>query len=442
MITMAEQALGVLLVVSLGIVGVILARAHPRAVFLLWAFVLVFVPYWVAVGGPLLVTVTVLMALFSVAVFWQLDIALRPMDVVVAGYVLLLLVAVLLGTGRPAEVVTFVTGPLVAYALGRTVVRSVPLSWIYTSLGAAFVMVSVVALVEYATGRNAFAGVGPMNHLHAIWAEQLTRGGHVRAEASFGSPIALGACIAMTVPLVWAAPWPVPWRAASVLVLLAGSVVTLSRIGMLTAFLAVLLMATRSVWRLPVAWAAGLLVALGPVAAIVVGAVGSVFEAAGAEASESANYRSQLRELTPSVRWLGVTTALFVRADGTRFFGPFKSIDSQIILQGMLSGILPLLLLLVPLAVAVVLTAQGKASSAMIAVVAQIPALLNVALVTQYGTYFWFMVGLAATVTAGRTEQALLLRQAPPERTGSHGPSGPHHAPSAPRTDSARKDFR
>lgn len=399
-----------LILLGLAVLGLLAGRLVPRTVVLLWALILVLVPYWVAVGGAVLVPVCVLASAATAAATVRRWSVPRPVDAAVAAFVVLLLLAAVSGAGRAQEVLTFVLGPFAAYAAGRTVSSAVPLRWLYGVLGGLFAVVAVLAIVESRTGFNPFLDLGPRNALAEIWAEQRFRGGQVRPETSFGSSIAMGACIAMTVPLVWAARWPARWRAVVVVVLVIASMLSLSRIAMATTLLAVVLMAVLSRHRFPPRRTVLLALLAVPVGLEVAVSLRAVFEAAGAEAADSAAYRDGLTQLMPSMRLLGLADSVFIRADGVRYFGPFRSIDSQLILMGLLHGILPLLVLLLPLAVAVVLVVTGRASTPVIAVVCQLPALANVALITQYETYFWFMVGLAATVPTARREAALIRR--------------------------------
>lgn len=399
-----------LVLMGLAAMSVLLGRLIPRVAVVLWAAVLVFVPYWISLDMALAIPMSVLASAGLVLVTVRRGFVPRPMDWVLVLFLLLLAISVIYELGRTDEFIVFLFGPLVAYAAGRTVTMSVPPQLIYKALGSIFVALAVLAITESMTGYNPFIATGPENTLSDTWAGQRIRGGQVRAEASFGSSIALGASIALTIPLVWAARWPVWWRAVAITLLATAAFLSISRIAMVTTVLTLLTMAVLSRHRLSWRHASWVLVLPVPLLAVGIVALQRVFETAGTEASDSAAYRVGLQGLIPSMEWLGISDSLFVSAQGARYFGGFRSIDSELILGGLLHGLLPLAVLLAPLLVGLFIVLAGKASVPLIAVVCQVPALFNVALITQYEVYFWFLVGLAATLTTGRAE-AVLHRQ-------------------------------
>lgn len=387
-------------------------RKRPRVAVFLWALALVLVPVWVAVHvGELLLSASVVASATLLFVTIGRETYARPMDVAIALFLILIVLSTAVGTGRWQEVFEFVMGPLTAYLVGRTITNVVNTDFLYKLFGFLFVAVSVLAIIESITGINAFLGWGPENSLDS-WSTQQSRGGETRPEVAFGHSIALGASLAMTVPLVWAARWPAWWRALALILIFSAAVLSLSRIGMATSLLALIVMAVFSKHRLSIPHALIVLAIIVPVMAAVLGSIQDVFERAGSEATSSSEYRASLRRLIPSIRWLGVAESEYYRADGRRYFGAFSSIDSQLLFTGLLYGIIPLAILVIPLVLSVFVVLQGRASAPLIAVVCQIPALLNVALITQYGTYFWFLVGLAATVPIAQSKQDLWV-QAP-----------------------------
>jgi hypothetical protein len=110
---------------------------------------------------------------------------------------------------------------------------------------------------------------------------------------------------------------------------------------------------------------------------------------------------------------IGLSDSARRAADGQVYFGSFRSIDSQLILTGLASGTLVLAAALIALAATVILVLRRRASAATISVVAQIPALAGVALITQYSILVWFVIGLAAASQLHpRNEDAFLGREA------------------------------
>lgn len=392
--------------VLIGLAGfcLLLGRLVPRLCLVLWAAVLTLVPYWFALESVLILPYSLLATAAVIVVTARKNFAPRPMDVTIALFTLLLIIAVLPGVGRPEEVIAFVAGPLVAYVAGRTVLMAVPLDLLYKVLGSFFVIVAVLAIVESISGVNPLLELGPSNSLANTWAEPLMRGGQLRPEVSFGSPIAMGASLAMTIPLIWMSRWPGWWRSIAIVLVSVGALASLSRIAMVTAFLSIVVMAVFSPRRMTLVQGLLTVVLAMPAVLIAFEMVRGVFQDAGSEATDSAEYRAGLWELIPSMQGLGFADSITVRADGAVYSGGFRSIDSQIILMGLRHGLFPLALLLAALAVGAILVLRGRASAPLIAVVCQLPALAGVALITQYGIYFWFLVGLAATVPTVRRE--------------------------------------
>ena len=150
------------------------------------------------------------------------------------------------------------------------------------------------------------------------------------------------------------------------------------------------------------------------VAAAVAPFVQAVFVDAGTEASASSDYRGDLYSLVPGMGILGTTPEAHRGSDGRVFYGPFRSIDSQLVLTGLTFGLLVAGAVLVALAVGVWLVLRGYATAATIALVAQIPALASVALITQYATLVWFLAGVAATSQILRRD-AVPLPEPPPD---------------------------
>ncbi|MGO2585605.1 MAG: hypothetical protein ACTH9F_09715, partial [Brachybacterium tyrofermentans] len=71
-------------------------------------------------------------------------------------------------------------------------------------------------------------------------------------------------------------------------------------------------------------------------------------------------------------------------------------IDNALMLMLLRYGAIPTLLLLATITCVVLLVArQVGRNPAALAVVGQLPSLVVVALITQYGTFLWFCVGLA-----------------------------------------------
>jgi hypothetical protein len=283
---------------------------------------------------------------------------------------------------------------LLAYLLGRLLPVDVDVRWIYSCVAVIFTAVAVLALIEFAFGWNPFIALGPANPLHVKWGNLQGRGDLLRAEGAFGHSIALGSSLALAIPLTMAAPLHVRIRLTMVIVILGGIAVTISRISMVSAALAVVL-SVAFLKDVPRQLKVGIVVVGALVTAVLAPYFFSVFQAAGDEATNSANYRGSLAELIPDISLLGISPVAYRSATGELFFGRFQSIDSQLLYTGLTYGWFALICAVVLLIAGVVVILRGRATPATIAVVAQIPALTTVALITQYSMVFWFIAGLA-----------------------------------------------
>jgi hypothetical protein len=123
--------------------------------------------------------------------------------------------------------------------------------------------------------------------------------------------------------------------------------------------------------------------------------VSGVFAAAGAEATDSAGYRLDLLALLPTLQPFGLASSTVRLPNGQHLFGSFKSIDNALLLLGLQYGWVPLALVVLLLATGLWCLLSGRVTAPTIAVVAQIPAFVTVALITQYSTLMWFVGGLA-----------------------------------------------
>lgn len=371
------------------------ARAAPRLVVAGWAAVCFLVPIWVGVQAGLYFSAVTGITLVVVAAWSTTPLAISFMDVVVGGFVLLVLGAFVIGGSTWGHVLIVLLGWLLPYVWGRVVLARVGPDWLYGCIAAAATAVAVLAIVEFFTGFNPFVDIVMPNGAWRTWHELQPRGGFVRVEGAFGHSIAFSSALAMSSVFVMATRWPAWVRVACLAVVVTAVGMSFSRIGLIglaiTLVLGVLLLGRWMTRGLRIAIVGLLAIA----AVIAVPLLGDVFTAAGDEAGGSAEYRSDLVTLTGEMRALGIATSWTVLPTGETYYGSFQSIDSELVLTGLRFGILPLLLVIVALVVAVVSLVRGRATPAAVAVVAQIPAFATVALITQYGTLAWFIGGLA-----------------------------------------------
>ena len=179
--------------------------------------------------------------------------------------------------------------------------------------------------------------------------------------------------------------------------MLLATVLTFSRIGMIGALLGLVLSIVFMRDAISRRSRIVLTTCVAIVSAVLFPLVSTVFDDAGSEASGSAAYRSDLLSLLGSMNLVGVADSAEKDSTGQVYFGNFRSIDSQLILSGLSSGLIALVIIVIALAVGIVLVFMRRATPPTIAIVAQIPAFATVALITQYSVFVWFAIGLAAS---------------------------------------------
>ncbi len=403
------------------VVAVLILRAAPRAAFVLWAIVLFFVPVWVGVslGGSFSVAAITAMTLVALVALGK-NLRLSIVDLAMGFLVLLIVGQYALGLVGLASMTTALIEWLVPYAWGRLVLSRVPSSFVIQCLAVCATVAAALAIIEFVSGTNLFVLIPLRGPSYSTWGPLQIRAGILRAEGAWGHSIALGAALGMSAPFVLSAPWkPVP-RLLAVVAVAVGTVLTLSRIGMITLALALAL----SILRLPgigrmARLATGGMGVIG--ALIIVPTMSTVLSDAGQEAERSANYRGTIFSLFDYVNIVGSAPSFRGVTAGGIYLGSFaNSIDNTFLLTGLRYGWLALAAFCSILAiVAVSVFLPHQANPASVAVAAQVPGLFAVALITQFGMYFWFLVGLAVAWSA-----AIRQRPGPEVFAREETPSG------------------
>lgn len=399
----------VVLAVPVLILAVMACARRPRVIFIGWVVVLAFTPVWVGVS------ISSYYPLSSIASIAAAVFLLRPGrlrwnngDWLLAAAAIACLLPLALGGSNQNATFQLLTIWLPGAVLGRVVVGVLPLRWVYSVIAVAFSIVGALAVAEFVFHWNPFIHF-PVSSasLYETWGTLQKRGGIVRAEGAFGHSIAMGSSLALAIPLTLASNFR-PWiRMAMVGVMMAGAMVSFSRVSILSAVLAVVLSAVVLRDTLPFRWRAFMLAGVVAGAAAAAPFVLGVFTAAGSESTNSAAYRGNLLSLVPDMATVGFSPMGSVSPVGRLYFGRFRSIDSALILTGLTYGQIALIVFTVALLIGVVLVALRRANPATVAVVAQIPAVATVALITQYATFLWFVVGLSvASVAAAGSPRA------------------------------------
>lgn len=402
MLGLTRESLPLLLALAgLGLGFLLLVRRHPRLGLGVWLITVGFIPIWFGVSLVAYFQPASAVGLVVLAGLVQrLPRRFGLADLLVVFFFVACLAPVLVGRSTVTTLFVIVTIWGVGYALGRLAPLTIPLPWIHAAVAVVFTAVAAAALVEFALDWHPYEALARPNNLYESWSEIQVRGDRSRSEWAFGHSIALGASLALALPLTMTSPFSDRVRVLMMVTLLGGVAVTFSRIALVSAALAVAL--TLAVVRSPEVRrirlpAVGVLV-VG--AALAVPSLRGVFLEAGEESALSAQYRSRLLDLLPEIEVLGFSRAATRSVTGELRFGQFQSIDSQMIFLGLNYGAVAVVCAIVLLTYASGSLLTGHASPAVVAVVAQIPALLTVALITQYSIWFWFVAGLAVASTS------------------------------------------
>ncbi|MFL0457508.1 hypothetical protein ACH0CV_09225 [Brachybacterium paraconglomeratum] len=398
------------------VIATVMFRAMPKAGILVWALVLFLVPVWVgAAVGPHwsaigLLTIVLVIANWSRMTF-------HPADALAAAFAGLVLILHILGeVGLGAALIVFQDW-MIPYLWGRLVLTRVPGSSISNAISIGALIAAVLAILEFVTSFNPFVLIPGAEPLWSSWSGLQPRGGVLRAEGAFGHSIALGATLAMSTAFVVHSRWRSLPKIVTVAVIVAATVLTFSRAGQIT----IVLTLAASIALIP-GLSRRFRITVLSLAAVGVGialpVIEAVLGAAGDEAAGSAGYRSDLLVLLGQVKAFGDAGEWQTLVAGDHYLGFFAdSVDNALLLALLRYGLVPTLLMsLVIITPVVLLLRRQWRSPAAIAVACQLPSLVVVALITQYGVAFWFCIGLAVAWGVSGTLEDGQERPVPPAR--------------------------
>lgn len=399
-----DADLFVLLILGLALSGWLLVavRRSPCTALILWLVTMILVPIWiearVLISLPVLALVGIVVSVGLISRGGHMRLGLS--DLLIVGLFVVSLGPFLIGRLSLASANGVISVWMTSFLIGRLLVPRIGFQRIQSCVAVVFTIVAALAIVEFVTGWHGLAQWGPTNAAKITWSPVQGRGGLERSEGAFGHSIALGCSLAMAMVLTLGARFSVRVRISMVVIMLAGTAVTVSRVGIICAVLglALTLAFSRSPSVSQLRKPLGAVVVGGGVVFLVLASV--VYADAGTELEGSADYRGDLVSLLKYFDLFGVSPSMTRTADGTTYFGRFRSIDSQLVLSGLSYGWLTLGAMLLLLVVAVLSVLSGRSNLATIAVVAQLPALSTVALITQYAYLFWFVVGLAVAAAS------------------------------------------
>jgi len=378
-----------LLLVGVGGWGVLVIRRYPVVATVGFLAVVMFVPAWLTISYGVEWAPTMIVGLAIVIGMFGTS-TVRPVafDIVLLGFGAVGVIAELLGIITSNSLYWLLLWWALPYLVGRTLGSVGQAQAVYDTVAVLIAVVAVLAVIESMTNYNIFDAL--LGH-GSTWAQLQYRGGRVRAEGAFGHSIALGAVLGMSVPMVWSSRWR-PWARLSVIALVSvAALLTFSRIGMLTTMLALAasFLLLRQEMSARVRWA--ILGAGAVVAAVLVPTVMNVFDDAGTEATQSADYRTFLLTLLPKLSLFGQATSPAV---------DLSSIDSEPLLFGVRYGLVPLVLILVCALVGVVVAIR-RPNPGLVSIAAMLPGLTSVAFLLQFTAFFWFAAGIGVSVLVG-----------------------------------------
>lgn len=376
---------------------VLVLRMMPRAAFAVWACVLFFVPLWVGVNISFYWAAITLLTALLIVVNWSI-VPLRAADAWVAVFILVIVGLYAFGSVDLASLVAALLEWVIPYIWGRVVLARVGTAWVTSTIAVVAVIAAALAVVEFFTSFNPFVLIPGSGVVYDTWSPLQERGGVLRAEGAFGHSIALGAALAMSSAFVVATRWRLLPKISGVVIIAVATVLTFSRVGLLTLVLTLVLstflivgVSTRFRVTVAVAGAIG--------TAIVIPIIDTVFGAAGEEAGGSADYRTDLLVLLEQVQVFGNPGDWHSLVSGDYYLGYFaRSVDNALVLTLLRYGYVPTFLIMAAVVCAAWMALRRSTRSpAALAVVGQLPSLVVVALITQYSMFLWFCVGLAIT---------------------------------------------
>ncbi|WP_141217148.1 O-antigen ligase [Rhodococcus sp. 14-2470-1b] len=374
-----------------------LSVTHPKFALTFWLVVCCFVPFWIGVDNPFYLPASSLAGLVVLGgAFARNPWRLSRIDTAVLLVCGLCLICGLLGLSRPGDVTNVITQWLLSFVLGRLLVQRAGLEFAYRTIAIVFSAAAACAVIEFIFDWNPYYSWAVNNTQYLAWGHEQERGGIVRAEWAFGHSIALGCSLAMAIPMVFACSLRPLYRVTMAALLVAGTVASFSRSGMLTAVIAVVLSlvfyseTNRTRGKLAV------ILVLGVVAWFAVPQVMSVFAEEGRRATISSDYRVTLIDLIPSMNPIGLASGYAEPSPGVFYFQGFKSIDSTFVLLGVSFGYAIAAFALAGCVWLALKVARRTSSAAAVGLLAVVPALFTVALITQFGSIVWFYLGIVS----------------------------------------------
>lgn len=388
---------------SAAVVAAVLLRQRPMVLLGLWLSTICIVPYWLGVPFPVFIPVLVPVAALIVLALWGRPIGgISAADAVVIMGAFMLVVMVAIGSIRVFDGLVLAGQWLMPYWAGRMLFMQLDVAKAIRAIAIFGSFLGAAATVEFFADWHPFSTLVLDNYASKSWSWIQYRAGYPRSEWSLGHSIALGNVIAMTAPFLLLAQWSLRRKLVLGAVALSGVVCTLSRNALVAFILGlVIVVALRSARGLVARWT---VVILGCVAALAgLALAGALLQSAADEIARSTESRFQLLAVLRTVKVFGESGTFVMLRGGDPGYvsesfagGVVRSVDSAFVYLALNTGWVVTIML-----TSLLLIASTKISvrnPAAIAVIAQIPTLLTVALITQYSSMLWLLVGAAISI--------------------------------------------
>jgi hypothetical protein len=382
---------------------------RPRLALLTWLLSVAMVPHWIGFSAIFFVPVQSAIALLAIiAIGVSMGFKFSAFDVYFAAIIGIAVVVVLLGGGSQQFWVDLILQWVIPYVMARVVAPAAGIEFAVKAVAIVFAIVGGLAIIEFLLSWHPYVGWTANSQQYRNWGSIQIRGGLDRSEWAFGHSIALGGSLALSIPFVVASTFARSLKVLMLIVIFAGTALTLSR-GAVIAALFTLLLCSLIYGRYSLR--AALVVATCVALVVFPDRLREFAYGGTSETQLSAGHRGDLYStLLPILSPFGRSDDLAL----TRYV----SVDSAFLYIGIYFGWAIVVMLLIPLAFVAIRLISGKASVIEAGLLGHLPLLLTVALITQYQSFLFFVAGFAVQMAV----------------TGK-----PNGAATAPETDGADK---
>lgn len=375
--------------------ALVLLNLSPKLSLCVFLCTICFVPYWwgVVVFGYIPAAALIALMVFPGALIRALRNGHYPIVAVLSLSAFIALL-VLLGASLPGHGFILLAQWVPAFFVGFSLTQQAGHAFVRDAVTVVFCAVAVFAIVEYFGNWNPYFGTAPNTEQYLKIGTLQDRGGVTRSEWSFAHSIALANSLALAIPMVLTSRFRPMTQAMATALIFVAIATTFSRSGLITAGLALALTLWAS--RNKVSGQSRTTVAMGVLAtaAIALPWIESVYNAASQEASRSANHRLRLLELVPYLNAFGTARGYHEEGGVFEWFGVI-SIDNAFLRLAVNFGWVVGGLFLLAAVWIVYRAVNRKATPPEIALASVVPALLTVALITQFAILVWFFMGVA-----------------------------------------------